>query len=48
VLAAYLIRGGLDPAAALREIRAACPGAVGSPEQEHALEAFAAARDWLV
>ena len=48
VLAAYLIRGGLDAAAALRQVRAACPGAVGSPEQVHALEAYAAARDWLV
>ena len=48
VLAAYLIRGGLDAPAALREVRAACPGAVGSPEQEHALATFAAARDWIV
>jgi atypical dual specificity phosphatase len=48
ILAAYLIRGGLDAAAALREVRSVCPGAVGSPEQEHALHAYAAARDWLI
>ena len=48
VLAAYLIRGGLDADAALREVRAARPGAVGSSEQERALAAFAAARDWIV
>ena len=48
VLAAYLIRGGLDPDAALREVRAACPGAVGSPEQERALATYAAARDWII
>ena len=48
VLAAYLIRGGLDPDAALREVRAACPGAVGSPNQERALTAYAAARDWII
>lgn len=48
VLAAYLIRGGLDANAALREVRAVCPGAIGSPAQERALHAFAARRDWLV
>ena len=48
ILAAYLIRGGLEADAALREVRAACPGAVGSPEQERALAAYAAARDWIV
>jgi atypical dual specificity phosphatase len=48
VLAAYLVRGGLDATAALREVRAVCPGAVGSPDQERALEAFAAARDWII
>ena len=48
VLAAHLIRSGLRPAEALREIRALCPGAVGSPEQERALDAFAARRDWLI
>lgn len=48
VLAAYLIRGGLSPEAALREVRAACPQAVGSPSQEVALRDFAARRDWLI
>ena len=48
VLAAYLIRGGLDAPAALRRVRAVCPGAVGSPEQERALAAYAAARDWII
>lgn len=48
VLAAYLIRGGLSPEEALRQLRAICYGAVGSPEQERALQSFAARRDWLV
>ncbi len=48
VLAAYLIRGGLSPEAALSEVRAVCPEAVGSPSQEVALRDFAARRAWLV
>lgn len=48
VLAAYLIRGGLSPEQALCELRTICPGAVGSPEQERALRAFATRRDWIV
>jgi atypical dual specificity phosphatase len=48
VLAAYLIRDGRTPDDALRELRSVCPGAVGSPEQERALEAFATRRDWIV
>lgn len=48
VLAAYLVRGGASTDAALRELRAACPGAVGSPEQERALRAFERRRDWIV
>ena len=48
VLAAYLIRGGLDADAALRAVRAVCPGAVENPEQERALAEFAARRDWIV
>jgi atypical dual specificity phosphatase len=48
VLAAYLIRGGIGPAEALREVRLVCPGAVGSPAQERALHDFATARDWLL
>ena len=48
VLAAYLIRGGLTPDAALRELRCACPNAVGSPAQETFLRDFAARRAWLI
>lgn len=48
VLAAYLIRGGLSPEAALGEVRSACPNAVGSPSQEVALREFAARRVWMV
>lgn len=48
ILAAYLIRGGLDAPAALRQLRAVCPGAVENREQEHALADFAARRDWLI
>ena len=48
VLAAYLIRDGQSPAAALADLRAVCPGAVENPAQERALVEFAAARDWLV
>ena len=47
ILAAYLIRGGLDADEALREVRAVCPDAVGSAEQEAALRAFAAQRAWV-
>lgn len=48
VLAAYLVRGGATVEAALRELRAVCPGAVGSPGQERALHAFERRRDWIV
>jgi atypical dual specificity phosphatase len=48
VLAAYLIRAGRTLEAALRELRAICPGAVSAPVQERALEAFAQRRDWIV
>ena len=48
ILAAYLIRGGLDAGAALRALRAVCPGAVENPEQERALAEFAARRDWII
>jgi atypical dual specificity phosphatase len=47
VLAAYLIRGGRLPDAAITTVRARCPGAIGSPEQERALHAFSARRDWI-
>jgi atypical dual specificity phosphatase len=48
VLAAHLIRGGLSADEALRELRALCPGAVSSADQERALAAFAARRDWVL
>jgi atypical dual specificity phosphatase len=48
VLAAYLVRLGATPGQALAEVRAACPGAVENPEQERALDAFAARRDWII
>jgi atypical dual specificity phosphatase len=48
VLAAYLIRGGANPAEALRQIRAVCVGAVESSSQERALYSFAERRDWIV
>jgi len=48
VLAAYLIRGGASAEAAIRELRAICPGALSAPEQERALHAFARRRDWIV
>jgi atypical dual specificity phosphatase len=48
VLAAYLIRRGTTPNAALQELRIRCPGAVGSPSQEQALQQFAARRDWIL
>lgn len=48
VLAAHLIRVGWDAGAALDALRAACPGAIGSPAQEAALRAFAAERQWLL
>lgn len=48
VLAAYLIRRGMSPEAALGELRLVCPGAVENPEQERALRAFAERRDWIV
>jgi atypical dual specificity phosphatase len=48
VLAAYLVRMGASPELALARVRAVCPGAVGVSEQERALDAFAARRDWIV
>ena len=48
VLAAYLIRGGMSPGDAIGQLRTICPGAIGSPEQERALHAFAGRRDWIV
>jgi atypical dual specificity phosphatase len=48
VLAAYLIRGGTPAETAIARLRGVCPGAIGSPEQERALHAFAHRRDWIV
>ena len=48
ILAAYLIRGGLAPEDAVRRVRAVCPGAVESAEQQRALTAFAERRDWIL
>ncbi len=48
VLAAYLIRSGAAPQDAIARLRQVCPGAIGNPEQERALHAFARRRDWIV
>lgn len=48
VLAAYLIRAGATPEAALRELRSLCPGAVENPSQESALQAYFRRRDWII
>jgi atypical dual specificity phosphatase len=48
VLAAYLIRGGLSPDAAIAELRAVCPGAIEASPQREALTTWAAARPWLI
>jgi len=48
ILAAYLVRQGATPERALAEVRAVCPHAVENAEQERALAAFAARRDWIV
>jgi atypical dual specificity phosphatase len=48
ILAAYLVRLGATPAEALARVRAVCPGAVENREQEHALDAFALRRDWII
>jgi atypical dual specificity phosphatase len=48
ILAAYLIRNGMSPVAALHELRVICPGAVENPAQEQALSAFAVRRDWVL
>jgi hypothetical protein len=48
ILAAYLIRGGADARDAVEQLRVICPGALSSPPQERALEAFSARRDWIL
>lgn len=48
VLAAYLIRGGLDAEAAIAAVRAVCPGAIEAQAQSEALAVFARERAWVV
>ncbi len=48
ILAAYLIRGGTNAEAGINRIRALCPGALSSPDQERALAQFATRRDWVL
>jgi atypical dual specificity phosphatase len=48
ILAAYLIRDGASARDAIARIRAICDGAIGTAEQEHALERFAARKDWFI
>lgn len=48
ILAAYLIRQGMRPAGAIAHLRQLCPGAIGSPSQEVALEAYGRRRDWVL
>ena len=48
ILTAYLIRTGMTVEAALAQVRAVCPGAVGSADQVQALHAFAKRRDLVV
>jgi hypothetical protein len=47
VLAACLIRRGHSPDAAIHALRALRSGAIASDEQQRALRAFAARRDWI-
>ena len=48
VLAAWLIRSGLAPTAAIAHVRGVCPGAVEAAAQVRTLEAWGADRPWLV
>lgn len=48
VLAAYLIRRGIPVDEAVSRLRLLSPGAIGSPVQEDALQAFARRRDWIL
>lgn len=48
VLAALLIREGESADSAIQRLRTICPGAIGTPEQERALQRFAARRDWVL
>lgn len=48
ILAAYLIRSGMPAPEAIQRLRAICPGAIGTPEQEAGLTRFTARRDWIM
>lgn len=48
ILASHLIRGGHSARDAIDQLRSICTGALGSASQEHALEVFAARRDWIL
>jgi atypical dual specificity phosphatase len=48
ILAAYLIRTGVQAPDAVEQLRVLCPGALASPAQEHALTAYSARRDWML
>jgi atypical dual specificity phosphatase len=48
LLAAYLVRDGMDADAAIARIRALCPGALSVVEQEDAVRSFARRRDWVL
>jgi atypical dual specificity phosphatase len=48
ILAAYLIRSGADARDSVERLRLICPGALSSPPQERALEAFSARQDWIL
>jgi atypical dual specificity phosphatase len=47
LLAAYLIRTGYTPDEAIHALRAVRSGAITSEEQQRALRAYAARRDWI-
>jgi atypical dual specificity phosphatase len=48
VLAAYLIRGGLNAQQAIAEVRTICPGAIEAEPQTAALAEWAADRPWII
>ncbi|HCG00246.1 MAG TPA: hypothetical protein DEV93_06840 [Chloroflexi bacterium] len=48
VLAAYLVRQGMEPEAAISRLRMICPGAIEAKDQERALHDFARRRDWIL
>jgi atypical dual specificity phosphatase len=48
VLAAYLVRAGFGPAAAIERIRALRPGSLVAESQERAITDFARQRYWIL